>query len=125
MLTEDYIEGKDKREDKNGDAFLNGWILEKLIESGAEMGGSIAALYKNDIEKFAIKNSLSRIWTIGKLVFDARYQKKKSSGGVDPVEVLVEKEHGKIMFAGKIVEINSDSLNETKTAGVAVISGLH
>jgi len=81
---------------KNAETFLRNVAVGK----GADMGLAGMALTKQQLLDWAIRNSMSHIWYLGRDIIEARKRKE------NPLMVIQEKEGGKLLFTGKVISVD-------------------
>lgn len=76
------------------------------VEMGSTAGLSVTPLDAEDAQKYAVKNSVSLAWRLGRAVATAKSAKE------DPIQAILSVCPGKLLFSGKIVQVV-----RTSTAG--------
>ncbi len=78
--------------------------LEKLaradtVAMGCTAGFALPPLTGRQVNEWGVKYTVSQVWRLGEAVMQARADKR------DPVAAILERERGRLLFKGKIVDV--------------------
>ncbi|KAF9892323.1 hypothetical protein FE257_002100 [Aspergillus nanangensis] len=93
-------------------------MMRVLCEDlGSQAGASSAPFTGNEIKRYAVPNTLSQSWYIGRAIHSARQSKK------DIIQAIFDVCPGKLLYSGKIIDVKRD-ISRGYTMGTCIIAPL-
>ena len=93
-----------------------------VVAMGAAAGIALAPMRGSFVKKYAIPDTLTQAWSLGRAVFDAQAKNR------DPVATILEHEDGRLLMTAKIVDLKRHlkggfAVGEVKVEGFGIYQG--